>query len=53
MVTVNDDSDRYGECWICGDTGDHGGVPHSEAMGDGVTRYQIVDLMHQGGYTWR
>lgn len=67
MVSVNDDPLCEGmapfncgnpdcpahRCWICGDPNDHDGKAHSEATGDGLTRYDIVALMNQGGYTWR
>lgn len=55
MVTVNDrDETLYGgPCWICGDPENHGMVAHGIATGDGLTRYDIVALMSQGGYTWR
>lgn len=51
-VTVND-VDHFGCCWICGDPNDHDGIPHSVAVGDGITRYDVVDRMNQGGYKWR
>jgi len=50
-VTVNDRDN--GSCWICGHPKDHYNKPHSEATGDGITRFHIVALMAQGGYTWR
>lgn len=56
-VTVNDRDEfmsrEWSHCWICGVVDDHGGTPHSVAVGDGLTRYDIVDRMNQGGYKWR
>lgn len=53
-VTVNDDGFvPFGVCWICGAPGDHDGVPHSTAVGDGVTRHLIVDIMNANGWSWR
>jgi hypothetical protein len=53
MVTVND-ADRWweGRCWICNEITDHGGVPHSVATGDGLTRYDIVAIMNASGLDW-
>lgn len=53
QLSVNDRETWPESCWICGDPMDHGTIPHSEATGDGLTRYDIVALMSQGGYTWR
>lgn len=53
-VSVNDRDNMWDNvCWICGHGSDHAGIPHAVAMDDGLTRYDIVDFMHQGGYTWR
>lgn len=58
MVTVNDDDEfwTFGVCWICGDSHGHGGhrgQSHAVATGDGVTRYQIVEIMNANGWGWR
>lgn len=45
-VDVND-QDYLGVCWICGDLDDHDGLPHAEATGDGLTRYDIIDYLDQ------
>lgn len=51
-VTVNDEQYGFG-CWICNDPLNHGGRPHSDAVGDGVTRSTIVDIMNANGWLWR
>lgn len=38
-----------GRCWICGDLDDHDGRPHAEALGDGLTRRDVVDLVNTAG----
>lgn len=53
LVTVNDGDPYEPSCWICGDPWDHGGEAHGTVTGDGLTRYDIVALMAQGGHTWR
>jgi hypothetical protein len=55
VVTVNDDSVRWGWgcCWICGHDTNHDEKPHSMAVGDGVTRWLIVDIMNANGWSWR
>ncbi len=61
MVTVNELDAFWDTCWICGAVdkpgekmgGGHLGVPHSEAVGDGITRFQIVEIMNANGWDWR
>lgn len=53
-LTVNDRDHMWSNvCWICNESGDHTGVPHGVATGDGLTRLDIVEFMDQGGYRWR
>lgn len=43
-LTVND-CESPGMCWICGNKDDHNGLTHADAMGDGLTRYAILEYL--------
>lgn len=47
--SVDEWSDDPSSCWICGDNLDHGGYPHALAMGDGLTRNDVLQLLD---YVW-